>query len=86
METCSICNESLNTYFRHKNLVKLPCLHIYHLKCFNTWYDKCEETDYQFPSCPLCRLPIKRYSLNIIERMILVITDIITCLFKLFFK
>jgi len=49
--SCSIC---LNDFVSKEMVVKLPCKHIYHDTCINTWLNK-------VPSCPLCRQNMEHY-------------------------
>lgn len=44
--SCSIC---LNSIRKTRSTTELPCGHLYHKKCINSWEDRGNET------CPLCR-------------------------------
>lgn len=46
-DECAICLNDLNSEARRK----LPCGHIFHKKCVNTWLARKN-------ICPLCRLPL----------------------------
>lgn len=46
--TCAICQDS---YALGDKVVKLPCLHVFHDACTETWFKR-------NPSCPNCRLSL----------------------------
>ena len=46
---CSICLDSLDSFYSNKNIIKLDCNHIFHYDCFLPWIESGNKT------CPLCR-------------------------------
>lgn len=50
--TCKVCKEE---YGNEKDLIKLPCGHIFHLNCISNWFLYTnEQTKKQNHKCPLC--------------------------------
>ena len=49
---CPICLEELN---KNSSLEYMPCCHVFHTNCINTWLN-------EKPTCPVCKINVLNYS------------------------
>ena len=60
LETCNICLETLDSKKLHR---ELPCLHVFHPECVDSWLLRCNAC------CPMCRANVCKRETTAIEAL-----------------